>query len=123
MKYRTLFLNTVQIAKVGEPRIRLIETERKKPFIYRIPEALKPQVDKQVEKLLSLGLIEECDSEISYPVVCVMKKDGTLRLCVDFRSLNIVTKPDDFLMENQTEILLFIRRTNVISTIDLIKGY
>ena len=123
MKYRTLFLNTVQIAKVGEPRIRLIETERKKPFIYRILEALKPQVDKQVEEFLSLGLIEEWDSEILYPVVCVVKKDGTLQLCVDFRSLNVATKPDDFPVENQTELLFHIARANVFSPFDLLKVY
>ena len=34
-----------------------------------------------------LSLIEECDGEISYLVVCVLKKDRALRLCVDFRSL------------------------------------
>lgn len=31
-------------------------------------------------------LIDESDKETSHPVVCVMKKDGTLRLCVDFRA-------------------------------------
>ena len=70
-----------------------------------------------------LGLIEECDLEISCPVVCIMKKDGALWLCADFRSLNIVTKPDDFPIENQTELLFCIGKANVIFTIDLLKGY
>ena len=78
MKHRNLFLNKVQIAKVGEHQIKLIETERKKQFIYKIPEALKTQVDRQVEELLSLGLLEKCDSEISYPVIYIMKKDRIL---------------------------------------------
>ena len=55
------------------------------PLIYITAEALKPQLDKIVEELLSLGLIEYCDPEISYPIVCVMKKDGAHEVFVDFR--------------------------------------
>ncbi|GFY05493.1 retrovirus-related Pol polyprotein from transposon 17.6 [Trichonephila clavipes] len=70
-------------------RIRLKPNiERKKPFVYRIPESLKIKVDEQIEELVRLDLIEESDAEIAYPIVCVNKKDGTLRLCVDFRALN-----------------------------------
>ena len=75
MKYRTLFLIKVRITKVGEHKIRLIDTERNKSYEYRIPIALKAQVDKQIDELLGLGLFEECDAEISYPVACELKKD------------------------------------------------
>ncbi|GFS67122.1 retrovirus-related Pol polyprotein from transposon 17.6 [Trichonephila clavipes] len=51
-------------------------------------KSLKIKVDEQIEELLRLDLIEESDAEIAYPIVCVNKKDGTLRLCVDFRALN-----------------------------------
>ncbi|GFX07209.1 hypothetical protein TNCV_2424141 [Trichonephila clavipes] len=69
--------------------------------IYRIPESLKIKVDEQIEELLRLDLIEESDAEIAYPIVCVNKKDGTLRLCVDFRALNSESVSDDFPMEMQ----------------------
>ncbi|GFV03069.1 hypothetical protein TNCV_3485671 [Trichonephila clavipes] len=49
------------------------------PFVYRIPESLKVKVDEQIEELLRLDLIEESDTEIAYPIVCVNKRDGTLR--------------------------------------------
>ena len=100
MKYRILFLKKIRIAKVGEHKIRLIDTERKKSYVYSIPEALKSQVDKQIHEHLGLSLIEEHDAEISYPVACVLKKDKALRLCVYFRSLNVVPEPDDFPMKN-----------------------
>lgn len=45
-------------------------------------------------------MIEEREAEAPHSVVCVMKKDGVLRLCADFRALNAVTKTDDFPMEN-----------------------
>ncbi|GFR27757.1 retrovirus-related Pol polyprotein from transposon 17.6 [Trichonephila clavata] len=81
LKHRTLFISDVKIAKVGAHRIRLKPNiERKKPFLYRIPESLKIKVDEQIEELLRLDLIEESDAEIAYPIVCVNKKDGKVYL-------------------------------------------
>ncbi|GFW29895.1 hypothetical protein TNCV_2673451 [Trichonephila clavipes] len=90
LKHQTLFTSDVKIAKVGAHRIRLKPNiERKKPFVlYHLPESLKIKVDEQIEELVRLDLIEESDAEIAYPIVCVNKKDDTLRLCVDFRALN-----------------------------------
>ncbi|GFS97785.1 hypothetical protein TNCV_2017641 [Trichonephila clavipes] len=111
-------------AKVGTHRIRLKPNiERKKPFVYRIPESLKNKVDEQIEELLRLDLIEESDAEIAYPIVCVNKKDGTLRLCVDFRALNSESVSDDFPMEDAVELIHSIGRANIIKTLDLLKGY
>ncbi|GFV12180.1 hypothetical protein TNCV_1536771 [Trichonephila clavipes] len=91
--------------------------------IYRIPESLKIKVDEQIEELLRLDLIEESDAEIAYPIVCVNKKDGTLRLYVDFRALNSESVSDDFPMEDAVELIHSIGRANIITTLDLLKGY
>ncbi|GFV84734.1 retrovirus-related Pol polyprotein from transposon 17.6 [Trichonephila clavipes] len=93
------------------------------PFVYRIPESLKIKVDEQIEELVRLDLIEESDAEIAYPIVCVNKKDGTLRLCVDFRALNSESVSDDFPMEDAVELIHSIGRANIITTLDLLKGY
>ncbi|GFX38564.1 retrovirus-related Pol polyprotein from transposon 17.6 [Trichonephila clavipes] len=111
-------------AKVGTHRIRLKPNiERKKPFVYRVPESLKIKVDEQIEELLRLDLIEESDTEIAYPIVCVNKKDGTLRLCVDFGALNSESVSDDFPMKDAVELIHSIGRANIITTLDLLKGY
>ncbi|GFW33719.1 retrovirus-related Pol polyprotein from transposon 17.6 [Trichonephila clavipes] len=132
LKHQTLFTSDVKIAKVGTHRVRLKPNiERKKPFvyiyiyiyIYRIPESLKIKVDEQIEELLRLDLIEESDAEIAYPIVCVNKKDGTLRLCVDFRALNSESVSDDFPMEDAVKLIHSIGRANIITTLDLLKGY
>ncbi|GFV06343.1 retrovirus-related Pol polyprotein from transposon 17.6 [Trichonephila clavipes] len=124
LKHQTLFTSDVKIAKVGTHRIRLKPNiERKKPFVYRIQESLKIKVDEQIEELVRLDLIEESDAEIAYPVVCVNKKDGTLRLCVDFRALNSESVSDDFPMEDAVELIHSIGRANIITTLDLLKGY
>ncbi|GFV89133.1 hypothetical protein TNCV_4913321 [Trichonephila clavipes] len=124
LKHQTQFTSDVKIAKVGTHRIRLKPNiERKKPFVYRIPESLKIKVDEQIEELVRLDLIEESDAEIAYPIVCVNKKDGTLRLCVDFRALNSESVSDDFPMEDAVELIHSIGRANIITTLDLLKGY
>ncbi|GFW74102.1 hypothetical protein TNCV_4176481 [Trichonephila clavipes] len=84
--------------------------------IYRIPESLNIKVDEQIEELLRLDLIEESDAEIAYPIVCVNKKDGSLRLCVDFRALNSESVSDDFPMEDAVELIHSIGRANIITT-------
>ncbi|GFU44198.1 hypothetical protein TNCV_686141 [Trichonephila clavipes] len=50
-------------------------------------------------------------------------KDGTLRLCVDFRALNSESVSDDFPMEDAVELIHSIGRANIITTLDLLKGY
>ncbi|GFW89273.1 retrovirus-related Pol polyprotein from transposon 17.6 [Trichonephila clavipes] len=124
LKHQTLFTSDVKIAKVGTHRIRLKPNiERKKPFVYRIPQSLKIKVDEQIDELLRLDLIEESDAEIAYPIVCVNKKDGTLRLCVHFRALNSESVSDDFPMEDAVELIHSIELANIITTLDLLKGY
>lgn len=56
-------------------------------------------------------------------VVIVLKFDGIIRLCVDYRKLNFVIKMDVyliFLMEKMIDKIVFVK---YISIIDLIKGY
>ncbi|GFS96437.1 hypothetical protein TNCV_17601 [Trichonephila clavipes] len=86
-------------------------------------KSLKIKVDEQIEELLRLDLIEESDAEIAYPIVCVNKKDGTFRLCFDFRALNSGSVSDDFPMEDAVELIHSIGRANIITTLDLLKGY
>ncbi|GFT25602.1 retrovirus-related Pol polyprotein from transposon 17.6 [Trichonephila clavipes] len=100
LKHQTLFTSDVKIAK-----------------------SLKIKTDEQIEELLRLDLIEESDVEIAYPIVCVNKKDGTLRLCVDFRALNSESVSDYFPMEDAVELIHSIGRANIITTLDILKGY
>lgn len=59
-----------------------------------IPRPLYPEVKQYVEDLLNRGWVRQSKSSYSSPVVCVRKKDGSLRLCVDYRQLNQRTVPD-----------------------------
>ena len=53
----------------------------------------------------------------------VVKKDGTLRMCVDYRSLNSKTVSDPYQMPRVEEVLESLSEAEYISKIDLNKGY
>ncbi|WVZ48686.1 hypothetical protein U9M48_000105 [Paspalum notatum var. saurae] len=59
---------------------------------YRISGVELLEVKKQIDELLEKGFIRKSTSPWASPVLLTEKKDGTLRMCVDYRGLNAVTK-------------------------------
>lgn len=59
-----------------------------------IPKPLYKEVKEYIQELLVKGWIVKSQSPYAAPVICVRKKDGSLRLCVDYRLLNNKTVPD-----------------------------
>lgn len=59
-----------------------------------IPKPLFKEVKEYIQELLVKGWIVKSQSPYAAPVVCVRKKDGSLRLCIDYRLLNKKTVPD-----------------------------
>ncbi|GFY74446.1 hypothetical protein TNIN_390591 [Trichonephila inaurata madagascariensis] len=91
---------------------------------YRVPIALQKEVERQVNELLDMDLIEHSDSDWAHPVVCVAKRDGSIRLCIDFRLLNSFTIPDAYPMKHATDLIYEIGKAHFISVLDLTKkGY
>ncbi|XP_047479903.1 uncharacterized protein K02A2.6-like [Penaeus chinensis] len=77
----------------------------KKP--YPIPYNLIDVFNKEVDKMLELGIIEPSVSPYCSPVVLVRKRDQTYRFCIDFRSLNDITTFDCEPMPTTEEALGF----------------
>ena len=55
---------------------------------YRVPEILKGEIDRQIDELLKQGFINPCKSHMANPIVCVLKKDKSVRLTCHFRYVN-----------------------------------
>ena len=72
---------------------------------YRMDQRKTVILDKEVKTLLHLGIIRPSKSLWAAPVILVNKKDGSHRLCVDYRCLNNVTKPDPFPLPRIDELL------------------
>ena len=69
------------------------------------------------------GIISLSKSPWSSPLVVVKKKDGSLRLCVDYRKLNSLTEGDSFPLPSIEELLVKVSKSVYFSTIDLKSGY
>jgi len=75
---------------------------------YRVPESLIPEVEKQIEEMLQLGIIKASKSEMVSPIVCVLKgKDGRdgVRLAIDYRYLNRYCLGDAYPMAYIADLL------------------
>lgn len=62
----------------------------------RLPPSQYDLVKAHIGELLDRGVVQVSCSPYSSPIVIVQKKDGTIRLCVDYRQLNAQTRKDAF---------------------------
>uniref|UniRef100_A0AC34G4Y6 Reverse transcriptase n=1 Tax=Panagrolaimus sp. ES5 TaxID=591445 RepID=A0AC34G4Y6_9BILA len=88
-----------------------------------VPVPMVPEVKRLVENLLKQRAIEKSSSPWNSPVVLVMKKDGSIRMCVDYRRLNAVTKKDAYPLPNQDALLMNLRNKKFFTALDLASGY
>ena len=102
-----------------------IDTGENKPIRQgprRTPFALRKKVDQMVKEMLAQGVIKESKSPWASPIVLV-KKDGDIRFCVDYRQLNHVTKSDVFPLPRIDDTLSLLSGAKYFSTLDLASGY
>ncbi len=71
----------------------------------RLAYTIRDEVKLEIEKLFRLNVVIESASLWASPIVAVHKKDGSLRLCVDYRKLNDVTHKDAFPLPRCEDLL------------------
>lgn len=120
----------VSFEKKGLGRTSLIkhnidtgETQPIRQRYYRMSTEKIRIVNEQVDEMLSLDVIEPCESPWSSPVLVVGKKDGKPRFCLDSRKLNSVTKKDAYSLPYISEILDNLRDAKYLTSIDLSKAF
>jgi hypothetical protein len=93
----------------------------KRPYRMLVNELV--ELKKQIAKLQSKGFICPSSSPWGAPVLFVEKKDGTQRMCVDYRSLNEVTIKNKYPLPRTEDLFDQMKGASVFSKIDLRSGY
>jgi hypothetical protein len=81
------------------------------------------ELKKQIEELLNKVFIRPSSSPRGAPTLFVDKKDGSRRLCIDYRSLNEVTIKNKYPLPRIEDLFDQMRGAKVFSKIDLRSGY
>ena len=89
----------------------------------RIPPMMVEEVRQHLQQLLSAGIIRKSKSPWASNIVLVRKKNGSLRMCVDYRSLNNRTVKDAYALPRTEEIFDVLKGSRYFSTIDMKSGY
>ncbi|GFW87661.1 retrovirus-related Pol polyprotein from transposon 17.6 [Trichonephila clavipes] len=86
---------------------------------YRMNPSKKEILKQEIDRLLSEGIIEECESPYASPVVLIPKPNGTFRLCIDYMKLNEITVADTYPLPRMDDLLHQAKLTPFMSTLDL----
>ncbi|XP_023807866.1 uncharacterized protein LOC111946903 [Oryzias latipes] len=89
----------------------------------RVPPQVFQEFKKHVHELVSQGILKESTSPWASPAVIVIKKDGSVRFCCDYRRLNQVTCKDAYPLPRVEEALDALGDAHLFSTLDLTAGY
>jgi hypothetical protein len=104
----------------------IIELEEgAKPVIttpYKHLKKYKDEIEKAIKELLDMGHIRPSSSPFASSVVLVKKKDGTMRMCIDFWDLNKNTIKNRYPIPKIDELLDKLYRAIYFTKIDLRSG-
>ena len=103
--------------------IDLVENTQLKQRHRRIPPAMFDEVRDHLRQLLVAGIIRRSHSPWWSNVVLCRKKDGKLRMYIDFRQLNTNTINDSYALPRSEEILETLGGNNYYSVLDMKSGY
>ncbi|XP_035549700.1 uncharacterized protein K02A2.6-like, partial [Juglans regia] len=115
----------------GLPPVRdmefVIDLEPRAAPVHKAPYRMAPaelkELKTQLQELVDKRFIQPSTSPWGAPVLFVKKKDGTLRMCIDYRELNKVTIKNKYPLPRIDDLFDQLQGAAVFSKIDLRSGY
>ena len=126
IKYQDVFSKTefdLGRTHLGE---HVIDTGDAKPIKQRprrVPIAFADQEEKVIKQMEEQKIIRKSNSPWASPLCLVMKPNGKVRPCIDYRAVNKLTEPDCFPIPNTKDCLDAFAGAKLFSTFDLTAGY
>ncbi|GJW60982.1 putative reverse transcriptase domain-containing protein [Tanacetum coccineum] len=90
---------------------------------YRLAPSEMKELSKQLQELLEKGFIRPSSSPWGAPVLFVKKKDGSFRICIDYRELNKLTIKNRYPLPRIDDLFDQLQGSSVYSKINLWYGY
>jgi hypothetical protein len=114
-----------QIGEYSDIKYRINLQENAIPISlppYHASPAKCMDINKQIDKWFSQGVIRESDSPWGAPVI-VVYQNGKARVCIDYRKVNNITMADEYPLPRQTDILRTLSGSQWLSTFDMLSGF
>ena len=90
---------------------------------YKIAPHKLPAIRAEIQEMLEKGVILPSKHPFSSLVVMVPKKDGTIRMCIDYRKLNVITVKDAYPLPRISQTIDALQGAGFFSFLDLASGY
>ena len=89
----------------------------------RLPPEKLQAAKEQIDQYVKMGICERAKSEWSSPILVTGKKDGSWRVCGDYRRLNCQTLDDKYPVRALADFNAELAGKTIFSKVDLLKGY
>ena len=122
-QFKDIFSDVPTITNLGEHKIELSNDRPIRSRPYPVPLHLEEALNKEIDSMLDSGLIEPSEAYYASPLVLVKKPDGSIRVCVNYKSLNSISLVDPQPFLSTDDILDRLGGSKYYSKFDLCKGY
>ncbi|CAI5660541.1 unnamed protein product [Oreochromis niloticus] len=125
-KYGSIFSRDKMDCGEATDFVHKIHLVDERPFrlpYRRVPPSQYEKLRTAVNEMEERDIIRKSNSEYASPLVLVWKKDGSLRICTDFRWLNAKTAKDAHPLPHQADSLAALSGNVFFSTMDLTSGF
>ncbi|KAK7105840.1 hypothetical protein V1264_017168 [Littorina saxatilis] len=126
-------MNNLAFGDIGVPvkcdPIKIVLNEDAEPYSIsvprRVPIPLLPKVERELQRMLSDGIIEKVTEPTDWcaPIVPVLKKNGNVRICVDLKRLNRSVKRERYTLPTLEDMTHKLAGAKVFTKLDATSGF